>query len=282
MRCPYLQEAAVKSCHHAGFRPLVPGAGRCGSPEYARCAEWGNQVPADGATERCPYLDEFVMQYCSAAALRKFVPYNEAFLTRCSSGGYRYCEVFLDMAMPARAGAAFPPSGAEPAPEYRVDGILVPEWLFYSANHMWADLSGDGYCYLGIDGFFARALECVEEVSFLTVAGTARPAAVLTARGIDVPVVFPVPVRITASNLYLRADPARVTRDPYSLGWLFQGQEQAQAPLKAALLTGTEAPAWMRAEATRMSRHARPREREELLRFFHDFFSPLASRECER
>lgn len=271
----------MKSCLHAGSRAMVAGpagGGMCASPDYARCAEWPGQDNAAGQA-RCPYLDEALMQYCAASAVRKFVPYNETFLSRCAGEGYRYCEAFLDAAMPARAGAAFPPAAAAEPSEERVDGIRVPTWLLYAPNHLWLDTGEDGSCHVGIDGLFARALESVEQVSFLTLAGTARPAAVLTARGIDVLVVFPGLMRIAAPNLYLRANPSRLVRDPYSLGWLFQAREQPGAQVRNGLVTGERAVAWMRREAECLRRYPPPPGREELIRMFHEFFSPMASRE---
>ena len=285
MRCPYLQEAAVKSCLHAGTRTTVPGvagADRCVTPDYARCAEWPSQA-VDAAQARCPYLDERLMQYCAASAVRKMVPYNDAVLSRCAGEGdaYRYCEGFLDEAMPSRAGAACPPAAAAEPREERVDGVHVPTWLLYAPNHMWLDAAEDGNCHLGIDGFMARALESVDEVSFLTPAGTLRPAVVLTARGVDVLVVFPGPLRITAANLYLRANPERLVRDPYSLGWLFQAREVPGTPVRGGLATGERAVEWMRREVECLRRYPRPSGREDLIRMFHEFFSPMASRELE-
>jgi glycine cleavage system H lipoate-binding protein len=268
MRCPYLQEAVVKSCLHAHYRPLVPGAAssdRCISADYPGCAERPGEANG-GAHARCPYLDEALMQFCSAAAVRKLVPYNESFRFRCLADSHRYCEIYLQ---------------AEPGPEGRrvcVESIPVPEDLLYSRNHLWLAAGEDGCCHIGIDAFFARALKRVEQVSFLTVSGMARPSAVLTARGVDVLVTFPVAVRITASNLYLRANPAKLTRDPYRRGWLFEVEDDAGTP-QHALMSGAAAVAWMRREVERMRRHPPPEGREELIRMFHSFFSPMADLE---
>lgn len=269
MGCPYLQETAVVSCRHARVRAQVPsgGAGLCGTPEYTSCALWREHVSE--AEPRCPYLAEERMQFCAAAAVRKFVPPNDAFRPRCAGGGYRYCALYLD--------AAGPSAG----PEEVVDGIRVPVRLYYSPNHMWIEVREDGGCHLGIDGFLARTLQHVEQVGFLTTEGQSHPAVVVTARGMDVQVAFPNPLHIAAANRYLRADPDRLLRYPYSLGWLFEGCEEPGSPVCAGLIEGRDAPAWMRYEVERMRHYPRPRGREELLRMMHDFFSPLASREVE-
>ena len=263
---------SVVSCRHAGFRAVVPGGagGLCASPRYALCPAWGGHG-AEGAGERCPYLEEAWMQYCAAAAVRKFVPPDRASRPRCARDDYFYCALYLDAAGPDAAG-----------PEQMVDGIRVPERLLYTPNHMWMDPGADGRWHLGIDGLLARTLEPIEQVSFLAEAGVAQPAAVLRARGVDFQVVFPRAVAITAANCYLRADPERLARFPYSLGWLFEGREEPSMPPGEGLIDGREAPAWIAREVERMRQYPPPRGRQDLLRMLHDFFSPLASREVER
>ena len=41
--------------------------------------------------------------------------------------------------------------------------------------------------------------------------------------GVDLEVVFPNPFLLTGCNLYLRADPSRLAAEPYTGGWLFEG-----------------------------------------------------------
>jgi glycine cleavage system H lipoate-binding protein len=209
------------------------------------------------------------MQFCSAAAIRKLVPYNESFRFRCVSDSHRFCDIYLQA------------SPVPDAPGACVESIPVPEGLFYSPNHLWLAAGEDGCCHIGIDAFFASFLKSVEQVSFLTVSGIAKPSAVLTARGVDVLVTFPLPMRITACNLYLRAKPAKLVRDPYRRGWLFEAQEQG-AGARHSLISGTEAVAWMRREVERLRRQPPPAGREELIRMFHNFFPPIADLEQKR
>jgi glycine cleavage system H protein len=295
MKCPFLEDIEVRSCHAAGIRKLIPRAAaaapeKCSSEEHVRCEVYRARGGAGRGSGRCPYLDDSLVQYCAAAAVRTLVPYSEAVATPCGTGGYRHCELYLQMARPdARAG------------EPRVDGIRVPECLDYSANHMWLETGEDGACYIGIDGFLARVLGQVERVSFLTAGGNARAAAVLTACGADLQVVFPNAMPIAALNTYLRANPAPLTADPYGAGWLFQARETGQA--RAGLIGGGEAKAWMQAEAARMTEFAYAAQcgthpelgrtapdggvfeaglagrlgREDVLGLFHRFFSPYAS-----
>ena len=125
------------------------------------------------------------------------MPYSESLISRCGNDSFRYCELYLGMAHPA------------PAAE-QVDGIALPGWLQYSANHMWLDVTEDGVCHAGIDAFLSRALGKVDRISYVWQKGERRPAAVLTVNGMDLEVVFPNPLMLTGCNLYLRADPARL------------------------------------------------------------------------
>src|SRR5205814_457842 len=112
------------------------------------------------------------MQYCAAAPVAKLVPYSESLLSRCGNDAFRYCELYLSMAHPALRAA-------------EVDGVAMPEWLRYSANHMWLDVTGDGTCHAGIDAFLSRALGKVERIAYVWLKGEHRPAAVLTAGGVE-------------------------------------------------------------------------------------------------
>ena len=243
MTCPFLHEAPVKYCQTAAFRKLIPlaAAGRadekCASEAHATCTVFRmqHQDPAAGA---CPFLRESLMQYCGAAPVVRFVPYSESLLSRCGNDGFRYCELYLQMAHPE-------------APAADVDSIAAPGWLSYSANHMWLDATEDGNCHVGIDGFLSRALGRVDALSFVWERGRHRPAAVLTAGGIEVEVVFPNPLLITGCNRYLRADPSKLTSDPYTAGWLFEG-----TPVEGTLdhlISGADASRWMEEEQRRMN-----------------------------
>jgi glycine cleavage system H lipoate-binding protein len=250
---------------------------------YGRYAE-------DSQDPQCPYLRESLAQYCAASAVSRFIPYSEPLLSRCGSDSYRYCDVYLGTANP-------PLQAAGGKRDASVGGIRVPTWLHYSANHMWLDAAKGGSCHLGLDAFLTRVLGTVERITFLKQTGVHRPSAVLTVRGVDLEVVFPNPILLTASNLYLRANPAKLTADPYGMGWLFQGvQLPGQPPVTSGLIRGDAILPWIEREIGRMSaflaecwisRHGarlmndggvfspdvlQQLNREETLRLFHEFF----------
>jgi glycine cleavage system H protein len=185
-------------------------------------------------------------------------------------------------------------------PEMPADGrygISMPGWLRYSANHMWLDVAQDGMCHAGIDAFLSRALGEVDRITYVWTKGLRRPAAVLTVAGVDLEVVFPNEFLLTNCNLYLRADPSKLTSQPYSTGWLFEG---TPAPgTKSNLLQGAAARRWMEQEQRRINEFlqqemeaaigplaadgglftagiGRQLERERKLTLFHEFFSPYA------
>jgi glycine cleavage system H lipoate-binding protein len=220
MPCPFLRESLVRSCHAAALRKLIPlGQGglqgeKCSNGEYAACAAFKEQEGAAAATAGlCPYLYEAPMQSCSGSPVTRFVPYSEASNSRCGTGGYRFCDLYLTLAHPG-----FPKGGEE---------VFVPGERLYSGNHMWLDVSDDGICHAGIDGLLARALGIAESVSYLWQTGRRRPAALVTAGGRCFDIAFPRPFLLTGCNLRLRAEPSRLTEDPYAGGWLFEGRVDA-------------------------------------------------------
>jgi glycine cleavage system H lipoate-binding protein len=290
MTCPFLKEAAVRYCQ-SSVRKLIPAAQsghadeKCSSAGHATCPVFQARPEAAEGGGVCPYLRESLMQYCGAAPVAKFVPYSESLLSRCGNDGHRYCELYLAMAHPEEAA--------------EVDGIAMPDGLEYSANHMWLDATEDGVCHAGIDAFLSRALGRIERIGYVWTKGRRRPTAVLTVAGCDLEVVFPNEFLLTNCNLYLRADPARLAAEPYTGGWLFEGEPLEET--RRDLMQGAEARAWMEREQGRMNEFlqkqtasqseplaadggmfaagvARHLEREQMLALFHEFFSPFASR----
>ncbi len=290
MTCPFLKEAQVKYCRTAGVRKLIPLAqtGRadekCSSAAYTSCAVYRSQPPEEPAPGPCPYLHESLMQYCGAAPVARFVPYSESLLSRCGNDGFRYCELYLGMAHPARLEEAH-------------DTIPLPDWLRYSGNHMWLDVTGDGTCHVGVDAFLSRALGAVDRLSFVWLSGRHRPTAVVTVAGVDLELVFPNPMLLTRCNLYLRADPSKIADQPYTGGWLFEGEPLPETA--GGLMEPADARGWMEQEQARMNEYlqeqytssagpsrcdggmfargcARQLDRDRMLALFHGFFGPYA------
>ena len=287
MACPFLKEAQVKYCGTAAPRKLIPiaSAGRpdekCSSAQHAACPVFREQTAEQERCEPCPYLRESLMQYCAAAPVTRFIPYSESLLSRCGNDGFRYCELYLAMAHPKR-------------PAEEVDGIPLPGWLQYSANHMWLDVTDDGTCHAGIDAFLSRALGKIDRLSYVRLSGRHRPTAVFTVNGTDLEVIFPNPFLLTKCNLYLRADPSPLASEPYTGGWLFEGVPDSDTG--ESLFRGREARDWMEGEQRRMNEllqqqgtpglaadgglfapgAARKLDRDRLLSLFHEFFSPYA------
>ncbi len=295
MTCPFLKEAHVKYCDKSAIRKLIRISGHvaqetCSSRAYRQCDVYRGS-PDDSDASQCPYLRESRAQYCATSAISRFIPYSEPLLSRCGGDSYRYCDVYL--------GTADVPATPQAGPrDASVGEIRLPGWLRYSANHMWVDVSKGGSCHLGLDAFLTRVLGDVERITFLKQPGVHRPSAVLTAHGVDLEMVFPNAILLTASNLYLRANPAKLTADPYGMGWLFQGMQlPGQPPVTSGLMRGDAAVPWLEAEIGRMSafladswnaRHGaalmndggvfspdvlQHLTREERLHLFHEFFS---------
>ena len=164
--------------------------------------------------------------------------------------------------------------------------------LGYTSNHLWYDPGAGDTWHVGIDGFLAKVLDKIDAVSFITTSGTRKPAVVLTVQGVDLHLVFPHPLTISAIHGHLRARPEVLTKDPYGQGWLFEGP----ATNVMGLMHRDEAAAWMRQEVERLSQYVHARaaknapglaadggafagdllthlSREDIQTLFHEFFS---------
>jgi glycine cleavage system H lipoate-binding protein len=250
MLCPFLRESRVRSCRVASVRKLIPqlapaAAERCSTPQFTGCPAFREQQHDAANALVCPYLRESLMQYCSAAPVPQYVPWSESSVSRCGSGAFHYCDLYLDM---SEAGSHR--SGGQEVE----DALSVPPALLYTGNHMWLDQSEDGLCHAGIDALFARLLGPVERVDFITppivqAQGKRLPSAVLRSGGADWQIVFPLQMNITACNLMLRSDPSRLAADPYGRGWMFAGTGVDAS----GLMTGEQAAPWMQQDSRRLN-----------------------------
>jgi glycine cleavage system H lipoate-binding protein len=250
----------MRYCHRAGPRILIPRShpaseDRCSTQQFATCPVYRELYSAaDAPAPPCPLLEESLMQYCSAAAITKFIPYSEALLSRCGNGSYEYCDLYLQLSS---------------APTYEDEEHTIPirDNARYTANHLWIDLSGEGVCHIGIDGFLARMLGPVDSVGYLSNGGTlGRPSAVVTAHGVDYRITFPQKVMLNNCNLYLRAEPSRLTSQPYTAGWLFEAtiDPLQRSRLEAATMDAAAARTWMDSECRRMNEVLQSQSSEDL------------------
>jgi glycine cleavage system H lipoate-binding protein len=260
MDCPFLRETRVKSCQASAWRKMIVEAAtvsadeRCSSAEWRTCPAAAARHAADDGGTHCPYLREAAVEFCAAAALPTYVPASNDLLTRCKSDGHHYCELYLTHADPS--GDRIPclsvhndATGVSTAAT-----LPVPPALSYAPNHMWLDVAPDGFRHVGIDALLARVLGPIDRIRFVSAPPGDRPVAVLTLGGVDLPMVFPRPLKRVSGNHYLRTDPRKLTADPYGAGWLFAG---AGSPLDGAearegLLTGDDAAEWMEGELSRL------------------------------
>jgi glycine cleavage system H lipoate-binding protein len=186
------------------------------------------------------------MQYCSAAPVVRYVPYTESTLSSCGTSSHLYCELFL-----ATVG-----DGSLGLPDSTPVGtIAVPPRLWYAPNHLWLDAASDGTFHIGVDAFLAAVLGQIDALRFESSPGLHYPTAVVTARGVDLHLVFPRQIMITKLNAYLRTSPSKITSHPYTLGWLFEGNAPASGAhtVFENLRTGTDAVTWMAEESTRLT-----------------------------
>ena len=318
MRCPFLREAQVKFCQASAFRKMIvrtpahDDQERCSSPDYVNCPAAKQHHEELPSQSHCPFLQESLAQYCSASPVTKFVPYSESLLSRCGNDSHRYCELFLAIARPESVPgdptlqSSLTKQESSNVRENIVEGIPMPESVGYTTNHMWLDVDEDGCFHVGVDALMGKVLGRVENISFVSPPGITTPAAVFTVKGVDLQVVFPNRMNLSRTNSYLRANPGKLTSDPYKAGWLFEGRDQKepgtakQESASGGLLRGEEARRWMAEEVHRVStfihdQYSRQEgmmmdggsfvsgaalqlNREGLLHLFNEFFSPYTHR----
>jgi len=219
--------------------PGVTMGGLCTSREYKQC---GLAAKDSVQMDRCPHLEEVHVQYCGAAPITKLVPFSDSQLSSCGSGSYRYCDAYLAQAQP--------------------HGATRPENLLYTANHFWLDVDETGLCHIGVDEFLAEVADHVDGIAFATLQGTHCPGLTVTIHGVEWPMFFPNAMVIQKVNNRVRTDPAKLTTDPYGVGWLFEGQE-LKGITRAGLLSGAEATTWQNGERERLSQQ------------IHDLHAPM-------
>lgn len=311
MRCPFLREAQVKFCRASAYRKMIvrlaeqPEHERCSSSEYVHCPAAKQHTEDRPSIDHCPFLHESLVQYCTAAAVTKYIPYTESVLSQCGTDSHKYCELYLGLAQPQECPMEVT-SGTYSgnAAHHVIDDVKVPSHLYFSANHMWMDVGTDGTCHIGVDAFLTKVLGAVDHITFITNKGYHRPAVSFSVRGVDMQFVFPKALNITRANTYLRTNPQKVIGDPYTVGWLFETSEEKNKPMHETtdgLITGDAVQPWMRKEMDRMtalahhaaaqpdmrgavlmadggsfqSGFAQRLTREELLKLYNEFFSPL-------
>ena len=114
MRCPFLKDTQVRFCEGSPYRKMIlrtpepEDHEKCTSPDHVRCSAFRSGSVAPSEPGRCPYLREALVQYCEAAPVVQFIPYSDALLSRCQSGGHPLCDLYLSRAKPGRGHAGSP------------------------------------------------------------------------------------------------------------------------------------------------------------------------------
>jgi len=175
MLCPFLSEVQVRSCQLASVRKLIPLSGAaagelCSSAKFTECAAFRRLGQTAAGATACPHLSESLMQYCSAAPVMRMVPWSETAVSRCGSGAYRYCDLYLEMS----AASAQRGSGQD---AYGDEDLPIPPALKYTANHMWLDVAGRWRVHVGLDALYAAIAGAGGSDRVPHAAGTSGPRA---------------------------------------------------------------------------------------------------------
>jgi glycine cleavage system H lipoate-binding protein len=260
IRCPFLREQTVASCASA---PLVkalprqaidPARDRCSRRAHRDCVYAVDRATSAADTEVCPSLAMRRVHYCAAVPAPTLVPGMDMLSSRCTSRGHRHCGTYLERGgnqrtLPSVAGAR--------GEEVRADPALLPGGLGVAHNHLWIERDDNGACTVGVDAFLARVVGEADRITFLPTLPGARPFALLSVAGLELPLLCPCPLERVAVNHALLGQPRRLTADPYGAGWLFEGRWpetlDAESAAPGRLLSGPGAVEWLRREEERLS-----------------------------
>lgn len=271
MRCTFLREAQVKFCRASAYKKMIlrlpesQGQERCSSPAWRSCSAAKHSLEEHPSDAHCPFLEETLVQYCSGAAgASKYIPYSETELFRCGTDSHQYCETFIALAHPEMRSEKPSDTTPEPAPKEEtmadpmLDDVQIPERAAFAPNHMWLNVSQDGWWHVGVDAFLTGMFGAIEKVTYVSTLGIDRPAVTLKVNGVYLPFIFPNHMNIERTNAAVRSRPDKLLSEPYTVGWLFEGRdpsENRKTPLEGEmpLLRGTKAKEWLARDIRRLS-----------------------------
>lgn len=245
-RCPFLKAVDALTCQLSTVKKFVLDSAvneaeqRCSSPAWRSCPLLPPGAAVDVDRADCPHLRRVRVQRCAASPRQLMIPGGDHLPSRCAGPSHRYCSLYLERIQP------------HPDPRM-VEMGAFPRGRALAPNHMWLDVHADGSCHLGVDAFLVRVVGTVERVTFGPVRRLARPSVVLKLPvGLELPLVFPHPVDVEATNAELRRRPDALVSDPYGRGWLYEGRVPRGA-VPEALRRGAEARDWLGSELRRLT-----------------------------
>lgn len=142
-----------------------------------------------------------------------------------------------------------------------VQGIAIPDSIFFHPGHTWLAQEGPQLARVGIDEFAARLLSKPQSVGLPPVARWVRQgerAFRVEQDGHAAELVSPVEGEIVELNRELLQDPALLRSDPYGRGWLLR-MRTPDLPISVRnLLSGSLARHWMEDSLARLRQFFAP------------------------
>ena len=140
----------------------------------------------------------------------------------------------------------------------QVAGFYLSEKLYYSRNHTWLRLERNGQYRLGMDDFSRRIIGKPKGIQLPPMGrylDLDELSWTLQHHYGDLEFVSPVKGVVTSINHRLLEDPAPITEQPYSDGWLVTVEPESIAKSNRNFLSGDEAKAWMIEETDLLGKH---------------------------
>ncbi len=134
------------------------------------------------------------------------------------------------------------------------DFVRMPKGIFFHPAHTWARIGGGSDLVVGVDDFIQKAMGGIDAVNLPTVGQKVKqgdPVITLERGGRTLTLVAPVSGVVRSINMDALQNPALVSENPYSDGWLLQITPSELASGLSALRIAENAVTWIREEAAR-------------------------------
>jgi glycine cleavage system H protein len=131
-------------------------------------------------------------------------------------------------------------------------GFYINESLYYFRNHVWLQLERNGTYRVGLDDFAGRLIGEVDKIDLPPVGrGLEMEEYCLSLHHHfgDLEFFSPLNGTISSVNQRLGEEPALLTEEPYTKGWLMTVEPKSIAKSNRNFLKGDEAEKWMVEEA---------------------------------
>lgn len=134
------------------------------------------------------------------------------------------------------------------------DILRIPQGLFFSKNHTWAQLGASGIARVGLDDLLLRLLGQVKISHFKSPGEKIKKGELLVEINQDgktLSIYSPLSGEIMKSNMTVKENPEILNEDPYEKGWIYNMKPTNWIEETKSYYLADKANNWLRAELDR-------------------------------